>query len=55
VKPRRKTSRKSSEQLDHLLRIREKLQERLAKLLGGVAIIRVGGRPRRNEGEEGPC
>jgi hypothetical protein len=47
VKLRRKASRKSSEQLDHLLRIREKLQERLAKLLGGVAIIKVGGRPRR--------
>ena len=25
---------------------REKLQERLAKLAGGVAVIRVGGRPR---------
>jgi hypothetical protein len=47
VKPRRKTSRESSEQLDHLLRIREELQERLAKLIGGVDIIKVGGRPRR--------
>ena len=34
---------------------REKLQERLAKLAGGVAIINVGRRHRdRDEGEEGP-
>ena len=34
---------------------REKLQERLAKLVGGVAIIHVGGSDRdRDEGEEGP-
>ena len=33
---------------------REKLQERLAKLAGGVAVIRVGGATRgRGEGEEG--
>ena len=34
---------------------REKLQERLAKLAGGVAVIKVGRRDRdRDEGEEGP-
>ena len=34
---------------------REKLQERLAKLVGGVAMIKVGRRDRdRDEGEEGP-
>ena len=34
---------------------REKLQERLAKLAGGVAVIRVGGADRsRGQGEEGP-
>ena len=34
---------------------REKLQERLAKLAGGVAIIRVGGATEdRSEGKEGP-
>ncbi len=34
---------------------REKLQERLAKLAGGVAVIRVGRRHRgRDEGKEGP-
>ena len=34
---------------------REKLQERLAKLAGGVAVIRVGGRLRgRGEGAQGP-
>ena len=34
---------------------REKLQERLAKLVGGVAVIKVGRRDRdRDEGEEGP-
>ena len=34
---------------------REKLQERLAKLVGGVAVIKVGRRHRdRDEGEEGP-
>ena len=33
---------------------REKLQERLAKLAGGVAVIRVGGLDRgRGEGKEG--
>jgi chaperonin GroEL len=32
---------------------KEKLQERLAKLAGGVAVIRVGDRS-RDEGEEGP-
>ena len=33
---------------------KEKLQERLAKLAGGVAVIRVGGRDRgRGQGEEG--
>ena len=34
---------------------KEKLQERLAKLAGGVAVINVGARDRsRDEGEEGP-
>ena len=34
---------------------REKLQERLAKLAGGVAVIRVGGSHRgRGEGAQGP-
>ena len=34
---------------------REKLQERLAKLVGGVAVIKVGAVDRdRDEGEEGP-
>jgi chaperonin GroEL len=34
---------------------REKLQERLAKLAGGVAVIRVGGATRgRDEGEKEP-
>jgi hypothetical protein len=33
---------------------REKLQERLAKLVGGVAVIKVLLRSRRDEGEEGP-
>ncbi len=34
---------------------KEKLQERLAKLAGGVAVIRVGGANRgRGQGEEGP-
>ena len=34
---------------------REKLQERLAKLAGGVAVIRVGGATEdRSEGKEGP-
>jgi chaperonin GroEL len=34
---------------------REKLQERVAKLAGGVAVIRVGGRPKSRSREEGPC
>jgi chaperonin GroEL len=34
---------------------REKLQERLAKLAGGVAVIRVGGGHRgRGQGTQGP-
>ncbi len=32
---------------------REKLQERLAKLVGGVAVIRVGAATKRNEREKG--
>jgi chaperonin GroEL len=32
---------------------REKLQERLAKLVGGVAVIKVGAHGDRDEGEEG--
>jgi chaperonin GroEL len=32
---------------------REKLQERVAKLAGGVAVIKVGAPPSRDEGEEG--
>jgi chaperonin GroEL len=33
---------------------KEKLQERLAKLAGGVAVIKVGGATEVGEGEEGP-
>jgi len=33
---------------------REKLQERLAKLAGGVAVIRVGGSTEVEEGAQGP-